>query len=145
MKNYKIAIGCDHAGYPAKEILREYLLELGHTIKDLGTFSTQSVDYPDFARPVAQEVAKGRFDLGFVICGSGNGVNITANKVPGVRSALCWIPEIATLARQHNNANVCAIPGRFTTPEQVKEIADAFLNAEFEEGRHSARVNKIEP
>ncbi len=145
MKSYKIAIGCDHAGYPAKEVLREHLLELGHTVKDLGAFSTQSVDYPDFARPVAQEVANKNYDLGFVICGSGNGVNISANKVKGIRSALCWIPEIAALARQHNNANVCAIPGRFTTDDQVKEIANAFLNAQFEGGRHSVRVDKIEP
>jgi ribose 5-phosphate isomerase B len=144
MITYSLAIGCDHAGYETKQVLVLFLKELGHTVKDFGTFSSQSIDYPDYAHPVAQSVASGEFELGIVLCGSGNGVNITANKTKGIRSALCWIPEIAYLARQHNNANVCAIPARFVTIEMAKDIAKAFLQASFEGGRHEARVNKIE-
>jgi ribose 5-phosphate isomerase B len=145
MKTYKIAIGCDHAGFSTKVVVMEYLKKMGYTVKDFGTYSEESVDYPDFARPTAQSVANGEFDLGFVLCGSGNGVNMSANKVQGIRSALCWTPEIAALARQHNNANVCAIPARFISVELAKEIADAFLKTDFEGGRHLGRVNKIEP
>ncbi|MDD2196161.1 MAG: ribose 5-phosphate isomerase B [Bacteroidales bacterium] len=145
MKTYKIAIGCDHAGFSTKEVVMEHLKKTGNTVKDFGTFSEESVDYPDFARPVAQSVANGEFDLGFVLCGSGNGVNMSANKIHGVRSALCWIPQIASLARLHNNANVCAIPARFISVKQAKEIVNAFLKADFEGGRHLKRVNKIEP
>ena len=144
MKTYSIAIGSDHAGYETKEILVSYLKEKGHTVKDFGTHSSQSVDYPDFSHQVANSVAKKENQLGIVLCGSGNGVNITANKTIGVRSALCWIPEIASLARQHNNANVCAIPARFVSVDLAKEIAMAYLNAEFEGGRHERRVEKIE-
>lgn len=134
----------DHAGFEAKESLRLHLIEMGFEVKDFGTFSADSVDYPDYAKPAAEAVASGDYDLGFVLCGSGNGVNMSANKVKGVRSALCWIPEIATLAREHNNANVCAIPARFTTQEEVQNIAGAFLVAQFEGGRHQKRVEKIE-
>ena len=144
MKKYSIAIGCDHAGFSTKKKLIPYLKDIGHSIKDFGTFSEDSVDYPDFAKPAAQSVANGEFELGIVLCGSGNGVNISANKVKGVRSALCWTPEIASLARQHNNANVCAIPARFVSVDMAKEIATAFLNAAFEGGRHENRVKKIE-
>jgi len=144
MKKYNIAIGCDHAGYSTKTKLIPYLEAIGHSIKDFGTFSEDSVDYPDFAKPAAQSVANAEFELGIVLCGSGNGVNISANKVKGVRSALCWTPEIASLARQHNNANVCAIPARFVSVDMAKEIATAFLNAAFEGGRHENRVKKIE-
>ncbi|HPF92698.1 MAG TPA: ribose 5-phosphate isomerase B [Tenuifilaceae bacterium] len=144
MKKYSIAIGCDHAGFSTKTKLIPYLEDIGHSIKDFGTFSEDSVDYPDFAKPTAQSVANGEFELGIVLCGSGNGVNISANKVKGVRSALCWTPEIASLARQHNNANVCAIPARFVSVDMAKEIATAFLNAAFEGGRHENRVKKIE-
>jgi ribose 5-phosphate isomerase B len=144
MKKYSIAIGCDHAGFSTKTKLIPYLEDIGHSIKDFGTFSEDSVDYPDFAKPAAQSVANGEFELGIVLCGSGNGVNISANKVKGVRSALCWTPEIASLARQHNNANVCAIPARFVSVDMAKEIAFAFLNAAFEGGRHENRVKKIE-
>ncbi len=144
MKKYSIAIGCDHAGFSTKTKLIPYLEDIGHSIKDFGTFSEDSVDYPDFAKPAAQSVANGEFELGIVLCGSGNGVNISANKVKGVRSALCWTPEIASLARQHNNANVCAIPARFVSVDMAKEIATAFLNAAFEGGRHENRVKKIE-
>ncbi|MDD2549867.1 MAG: ribose 5-phosphate isomerase B [Bacteroidales bacterium] len=144
MKTYRVAVGCDHAGFDTKEKLVVYLTELGHTIKDFGTYSSKSIDYPDYARPVAESVAQGDFELGIVLCGSGNGVNMTSNKTKGIRSALCWIPEIATLARQHNNANVCAIPARFVSVESAFKIATAFLNATFEGGRHAKRVDKIE-
>ncbi|MDY0199368.1 MAG: ribose 5-phosphate isomerase B [Tenuifilaceae bacterium] len=144
MKIYRVAVGCDHAGFDTKEKLVAFLSELGHTVKDFGTYSSESIDYPDYARPVAESVAQGEFELGIVLCGSGNGVNMTANKTKGIRSALCWIPEIATLARQHNNANVCAIPARFVSVDTANEIASAFLNATFEGGRHATRVNKIE-
>lgn len=144
MKTYSLAVGCDHAGFETKEQLVKYLRELGHEVKDFGTYSTESIDYPDYARPVAQSVANGTFELGIVLCGSGNGVNITANKTKGIRSALSWIPEIASLARQHNNANICAIPARFVSIDEAKAIATAFLEAEFEGERHSNRVNKIE-
>jgi ribose 5-phosphate isomerase B len=145
MRTYRIAIGCDHAGFETKEKLVTYLKDQGHELKDFGTYSSDSIDYPDYARPVAQSVVSGKYELGIVLCGSGNGVNITANKTKGIRSALCWLPEIAALARQHNNANVCAIPARFVSVDLAKEIATAFLGAEFEGGRHSNRVNKIEP
>ena len=144
MKTYRIAVGCDHAGFDTKEKLVARLVELGHSVKDFGTHSTESIDYPDYARPAAESVAKGNYDLGIVLCGSGNGVNMTSNKVKGIRSALCWIPEIASLARQHNNANVCAIPARFVSVDTAFEIASAFLNATFEGGRHAKRVAKIE-
>lgn len=144
MKTYRIAIGSDHAGFETKKEIIDLLNENSHTVKDFGAYSNQSVDYPDFAHPVAQSVAKGDFDLGILLCGSGNGVNISANKNKGVRSALCWTPEIASLARQHNNANVCAIPARFVSVDLAKDIAQAFLNTTFEGGRHCARVEKIE-
>lgn len=143
MTLYKIAIGGDHAGFPVKKEIVTYLQQVGHTVKDFGPYSEQSVDYPDFVHPLATAVENGEFDLGLVFCGSGNGVNITANKHKGIRSALSWIPEIAALARQHNNANVCAIPARYVTVEEAKQIVDAFLNAQFEGGRHAARVAKI--
>jgi ribose 5-phosphate isomerase B len=144
MQTYSIAIGCDHAGFETKQVIIAFLQEMGHTIKDFGTYSDQSIDYPDYAHPVAQSVAKGEVELGIVICGSGNGVNITANKTKGIRSALCWIPEIASLARQHNNANICALPARFISIDLAKEIVTAFLRASFEGGRHEKRVDKIE-
>ncbi|MDX9770850.1 MAG: ribose 5-phosphate isomerase B [Tenuifilaceae bacterium] len=145
MRTYRIAIGCDHAGFETKVQLVQFLQDLGHELQDFGTYSPDSIDYPDYARPVAQGVANKEFDLGIVLCGSGNGVNITANKTKGIRSALCWLPEIAALARQHNDANICAIPARFVSVDTAKEIAKAFLNAEFEGGRHGTRVSKIEP
>lgn len=144
MRTYRIAIGCDHAGFTTKEKLATYLLGIGHSIKDFGTFSEQSVDYPDQVHPLAEAVAGAEYDLGIVLCGSGNGVNITCNKHKGIRSALCWIPEIATLARMHNDANICAIPARFVSADLAKEIVSSFLNATFEGGRHAARVSKIE-
>jgi ribose 5-phosphate isomerase B len=144
MKSYRLAIGCDHAGYKTKEALVPFLLGEGHSVKDFGAYSDQSVDYPDHAHPLAEAVARGDFDLGIVLCGSGNGVNISCNKHTGIRSALCWIPEIASLARLHNNANICAVPARYVSVDVAKEIVTAFLTTSFEGGRHAARVAKIE-
>lgn len=143
MSTLKIALAADHAGYSTKEEIKRYLESLGHQVWDFGTHSEESVDYPDFAHPLAFAVEKGEYNLGFLFCGSGNGVSITANKHQGIRSALCWIPEIASLARQHNDANVCAIPARFVSISEAKQITKAFLDAKFEGGRHQRRVEKI--
>lgn len=138
-----IAIGSDHAGFEYKEKLKTWLTTAGYTVKDYGTHSLDSVDYPDFAHPVASAVEKKEFDLGILLCGSANGVAITANKHQGIRAALCWTDEIASLARQHNNANIVCIPARFVTEEVAKKIAETFLNTAFEGGRHANRVGKI--
>ncbi len=138
-----IAIACDHAGFETKEVLVAWLQEQGHEVKDFGTYSSESSDYPDFAHPMADAVEKGLFDLGISLCGSGNGINMVANKHQGIRSALCWLPELASLAKQHNNANVCSIPARFVSIDEAKSIVDAFLTAEFEGGRHQRRIDKI--
>lgn len=140
-----IRIGCasDHAGYECKEFIKSYLISKSYQIQDFGTGSLDSVDYPDYIHPLAKLLDKGELDIGFIFCGSGNGVNITANKYAGVRSALCWLPEVAKLAKQHNNANCVAIPARFVSFEEAKTIVDAFMQAEFEGGRHENRVNKI--
>jgi ribose 5-phosphate isomerase B len=140
----KIALASDHAGYAEKERLKPLLQELGLEIADLGTVSEDSVDYPDYARKVAEEVANGRVDQGVLVCGSGTGMAITANKVPGVRAAVGWSEETARLARQHNDANVLAIGARTTPPEQIPAIVRAWFGADFEGGRHAERVNKIE-
>lgn len=139
----KIAIGSDHAGFEHKEVLKKWLANNGYEVSDFGTHSLDSVDYPDFAHPVAEAVEKQDASLGVLLCGSANGVAITANKHQGIRAALCWKEEIASLARQHNNANVVCIPARFVTQPQAEKILEAFLNAEFEGGRHSRRVEKI--
>ena len=139
----EITIAADHAGYHLKDTIKEYLLSKGHQIKDFGTNSDQSCDYPDYAHPLAKAVNDGEFPLGILICGSANGVNITANKHQNVRSALCWNVEVAQLARQHNNANVVALPSRFISKELAIEIVEAFISTEFEGGRHANRVNKI--
>ncbi len=139
----KIAIASDHAGFELKQKLISYLEEKDIKIKDFGTHSNESTDYPDYVHPLAEAMKFGEFDRGIVICGSGNGVSITANKHQHIRCALCWIPEIASLARRHNDANVLALPGRFLTGKQAFKIADAFLEASFEGGRHQNRVNKI--
>lgn len=141
----RLVIGGDHAGTDLKKVLKEHLSDRGTEIIDVGTHTHDSVDYPDFAHAVAEGVSNGSADLGILICGSGNGVNITANKHPGVRSALAWNPEIAALARQHNNANVLALPARSITSQEAQAIVDAFLEAHFEGGRHQRRVEKIEP
>lgn len=143
MKALKIAIGCDHAGYSTKEEVKRYLEDAGHQVWDFGTHSEDSVDYPDFAHPLAKSVEKGDYDFGFLFCGSGNGVNIVANKYSGIRSALCWNDEISRLARLHNNANICAIPARYVDFHEAKLIAKTFLDTGFEGGRHMKRVDKI--
>lgn len=139
----KIAIACDHAGYEYKERLVEYFRSNGHEVKDFGAYSDESMDYPDTAHPLAEAVEKGEFESGFTLCGSGNGISMTANKHQGIRCALCWTKEISELARQHNDANVCGIPARFVSYEDAQAIADAFLSTEFEGGRHQKRVDKI--
>ncbi len=139
----KIAIGSDHAGFEHKEVLKEWLTNNGYEVNDFGTHSLDSVDYPDFAHPVADAVEKKEASLGVLLCGSANGVAITANKHQGIRAALCWMEEIAVLARQHNNANVVCIPARYVTQQQAEEILKTFLHTEFEGGRHSRRVEKI--
>ena len=138
----KIAIAADHAGYEYKEILKKHL-EKQYEIQDFGTYSTDSVDYPDFVHPAASSVENGENEFGILICGSGEGVSITANKHQKIRCALCWMPEIAALARQHNDANMISIPARFISKELAFEIVDKFLTTDFEGGRHQNRVDKI--
>lgn len=137
----KIAIGADHAGFEYKEILKDFLQD--YEVKDFGTYSENSVDYPDFAHPVAAAVENGEFTYGILLCGSANGVAITANKHQHIRAGLCWENEVASLVRKHNNANVLCIPARFVSEELAKEIAITFLTTEFEGGRHQNRVEKI--
>lgn len=139
----KIAIGADHAGFEFKELLKTWLEKNGYALKDFGTHSLESADYPDFAHPVADAVEKNQFDLGVLLCGSANGVAITANKHQGIRAALCWTEEVAGLARQHNNANIVCIPARFVSYETAEKILDRFLSTSFEGGRHQRRVDKI--
>jgi ribose 5-phosphate isomerase B len=139
----KIAIGNDHAGPDYKLAIVAHLQSQGHEITNYGTDTFDSVDYPDFGHPVALDVATKKVDFGIVICGSGNGIAMTANKHQGIRAALCWTKEIASLARQHNNANIISIPARFTSIQQAIEMVDTFLNTAFEGGRHANRVEKI--
>lgn len=138
----KIAIAADHAGFEYKEFLKQQLSEK-YEIKDFGTYSTDSVDYPDFVHPAATSVENGENEMGILICGSGQGVQMTANKHQKIRCALCWMPQLAELARQHNNCNMVAIPARFIAKELALEIVEKFLNTNFEGGRHENRVNKI--
>jgi ribose 5-phosphate isomerase B len=140
----KISLGSDHAGYKYKELLKQHLSSKGYEVKDFGTFSPEACDYPDFVRPAAEAVAKGQCDAGVVFGGSGNGEAIVANKVKGVRCAVCWSQETATLAKTHNNANVISIGERMVSPEMLIVIVDSWLAAEFEGGRHARRVEKIE-
>lgn len=140
----KIALASDHAGYAEKERLKPLLAELGLQVDDLGTVSEDSVDYPDYARKVAEEVSQGRADQGVLVCGSGTGMAITANKTPGVRAAVAWSEETARLAREHNDANVMAIGARTTPVEQIPGIVRAWFGASFDAGRHARRVEKIE-
>ena len=139
----KIAIGNDHAGTDYKNTIMKYLVKEGYDVTNYGTNSTDSVGYPDFVHPVASDVENSKVDFGIIICGSGNGANMTANKHQKVRSALCWTKEITALARQHNNANVLSIPARFTSEPQALEMVKTFLNTNFEGGRHQKRVDKI--
>jgi len=139
----KIAIGGDHAGFHYKERLIKFLKEGGHEVEDFGPGSDQSVDYPDHVHPLASSIASKNHDLGILICGSGNGVAITANKHESVRAALCWDGEVASLARRHNNANIICLPARFVAYEYAEYLVDIFLKTSFEGGRHQLRVDKI--
>lgn len=139
----KIALGADHAGFEEKEAVKKTLDELGIEYDDMGTNSPESVDYPDFAERVAKGVASGEYEQGLLVCGSGTGMAIAANKVKGVRAAVAWSPEIAALARRHNNANILSLPARFVSEDESAEIVKAFFSADFEGGRHERRVDKI--
>ncbi|MEA3479320.1 MAG: ribose 5-phosphate isomerase B [Bacteroidota bacterium] len=142
-KNKELLIASDHAGFPIKEFIRKALEDDGYTVKDLGTYSEDSVDYPDFIHPLARSVNKGLHQLGIIICGSGNGAQMVANKYPNIRAALCWNNEQAELSRLHNNANIISIPGRFIEKDLAIEMVTTFLNTEFEGGRHERRAKKI--
>ena len=139
----KISIGNDHAGPDYKKAIVEILKAKGHEITNYGTDTIDSVDYPDFGHAVANDVSEGKADFGIVICGSGNGIAMTVNKHPKVRAALCWMKEIAVLARQHNDANIISIPARYTSINQAIEMVEAFISTSFEGGRHQTRVDKI--
>jgi ribose 5-phosphate isomerase B len=141
--NRTIAIGADHAGFEYKEKLKKFLQQNGFEVKDFGTHSAESADYPDFAHPVANAVEVGGYKTGILICGSANGVAITANKHQGIRAAICWNEELASLARQHNNANIVCLPARYIEYGEAEKITDRFLTTEFEGGRHERRVSKI--
>jgi len=139
----KIGIACDHAGFEYKENIKALLEEKGYTISDFGCYSEESVDYPDFAHQLATAISSNDCEIGIQFCGSGNGINMSANKHQAVRSALCWEVEIAEQARLHNNANICTMPARYISFELATQIIDTFLSTEFEGGRHEGRVNKI--
>ena len=139
----RIAIGNDHAGFELKTEVVNHLKSLGYDVKDFGTYSSERADYPDFAHAVASSIENGEFKIGILICGSANGISMAANKHQGIRSAVCWNREIASLARLHNDANILALPGRFISIEEALACVDVFLNTDFEGGRHSARVDKI--
>lgn len=139
----KIAIGGDHAGYHYKNEIKVHLEKLGHIVEDFGPSSEESCDYPDIAHPLAESIEIGKNELGIAICGSGNGINMTLNKHQEIRSALCWNTSLAKLSRQHNNANVLALPSRFISIDLAKKCAEDFVKEKFEGGRHQRRVNKI--
>ena len=139
----KIGIGGDHAGFDLKVKVINYLTEKGHEVQDFGPYNTDSVDYPDFVHPLAKSIVDGSNENGILICGSGNGVCMTANKYKTIRAGLCWEPELAALTKQHNNANVLCMPARFITEEMGIEIVKSFIESEFEGGRHQRRVDKI--
>ena len=139
----RIAIGADHAGFEDKEKIKRQLDALGVQYEDVGTNSTESVDYPIYAQKVAEKVASGEVERGILVCGSGNGMQIAANKIRGVRAALAWNEETARLARQHNDANVLSVPARMIPPEEVAKVIESYLNADFEGGRHARRVDEI--
>ncbi len=139
----KIAMGSDHAGFFLKQLLRSYLQDKGFEVKDFGTYSEERADYADFAHPVADGVEAKEYDFGVIMCGSGNGINMAANKHKGIRAALCWNSEVAELARLHNDANILTLPARFISEEEAKKCLDLFLNTAFEGGRHTDRVRKI--
>ena len=138
-----LGIASDHAGFEMKEELKRFLKEKGYEVKDFGTRSPESMDYPDVAHPLAESIERGEVSQGIALCGSGNGISMTLNKHQGVRAALCWNEELAALARQHNDANVLSLPARFISVELAKRIVEKFLESSFEGGRHLRRVNKI--
>ena len=138
-----LALASDHAGFTHKQMLHTWLQSQGHTVIDFGTDSAESMDYPDVAHPLARSVADGQAELGLLLCGSGNGVCITANKHADIRAALAWLPELAALARQHNNANVLCLPARYLSENETRAIVTAYLTTDFEGGRHQRRVEKM--
>jgi len=142
--NSPLLVASDHAGYIMKKELVDYLRLKGLVIKDLGTDSTQAVDYPEFGHKLGELIGSGRYELGISICGSGNGINMTTNKHKGVRGAICWNEEISEMARKHNDANICSLPARYIDIDMAKRIVDIFLSTRFEGGRHVARINKID-
>ncbi|MBR5200129.1 MAG: ribose 5-phosphate isomerase B [Alistipes sp.] len=139
----KIGIACDHAAYDLKEFLVGYLSSKGFEVKDFGCHSEESVDYPDFAHPLADAIEAGELERGIGLCGSGEGISMTLNKHQGIRAALCWIPEIAKLSRQHNNSNVLCMPARFITNDEALEMLNIWLETEYEGGRHQRRLDKM--
>ena len=143
METKIIGLACDHAGYELMQFVKKYLTEKGLQYKDFGTYSTESTDYPDYAHALANEMESGNVYPGIAICGSGEGISMTLNKHQQIRAALCWMPEIAHLARQHNNANVLVMPGRFINTDTARDILDEFFSTEFEGGRHQNRIDKI--
>jgi len=146
MKNLEgkvIALASDHAGFAKKEVIKKFLTDNNIAFEDLGCYTDESVDYPVYAHKMGEAIESGKFEIGITFCGSGQGISIAANKHQGVRSGVCWNTEIAVLARQHNNANVCAVPGRFVSDEEAVAIVKAFLSSEFEGGRHARRVDLI--
>lgn len=142
-KSKTLALGCDQGGFELKEFIKIKLAESGYSVRDFGAYSPDSVDYPDYAHPVAKAVNDGQFPMALLICGSGNGVCMTANKYAGIRAALCWSTELARLARAHNNANILCLPGRFISQSEALNAVHIFLTTEFEGGRHQARIDKI--
>ena len=136
-------MAADHAGYPLKEVIKNHLISKGYEVMDFGTSSADSCDYADFAHPAAKAVENGECDFGVAMCGSGNGIQITLNKHQKIRAALCWLPELASLARQHNDANFLVLPARFISEDDARKIVDAYLSADFEGGRHQRRIDKI--
>lgn len=143
MNKMNIGLACDHAGFEHKEKLKEYLITKGMKVEDFGCFSKQSVDYPDFAHKLSESIREGKNNLGIQFCGTGNGINMTANKHQEIRAALCWNYHIAEQSRLHNNANILTMPARHLSWSEVKEIVDVFLSTDFEGGRHERRVKKI--
>lgn len=139
----KIGLACDHAGFEYKEKIKEYLSSKGNQMKDFGCYSLESVDYPDFAHQLAESIENNENEIGIQFCGTGNGINMSANKHQGIRAALCWNTHIAEQSRLHNNANVLTMPARHLSWEGVKEIVEVFISTDFEGGRHEKRVNKI--
>ena len=142
-KSKTLALGCDQGGFALKEYLKIKLAESGYSVRDFGAYSSDSIDYPDIAHPIASAVNLGQFQMALLICGSGNGVCMTANKYPGIRAALCWNAELARLSRAHNDANILCLPGRFISENEALSATKAFLTTDFEGGRHQTRIEKI--